>query len=173
MSDFGKKDILRLLKEFDGCLEEPVEIIICGGAAAIVQKYLNRGTLDIDILKAIPKLSKIKAAKLKIAEKNELSEDWLNDGAKGFIDFLPDDFIYRLTIINGDFKNLTVKVLSKVDLVIMKLAAFRPEDLVDIDRMKIDEEDIKIIKNAILKIANINKKKAYTIEMYLKEKKLL
>ena len=43
----------------------------------------------------------------------------------------------------------------------------------DIDRMKIDKKDLVIIKKAINKIASINKKKDYTIEMFLKEKKLL
>ncbi len=173
MSDFGKKDILKLLNEFDTCLKGPVEIIICGGAAGIIQHNFNRGTMDIDIIQAIPKLSQLENAKKHIAEKFELSEDWLNDGAKGFIDFLPDDFTSRLISVKGGFKNLKVRVLSKVDLVIMKLAAFRPEDLMDVEIMGIGKKDIPVIQEAITKIASFDKNKAYTIEMFLKEKNIL
>ena len=172
MNNLGKTEILKLLKEFDTLLNEPLEIIICGGAAGILSHGYSRATMDIDIVNSIPKLSTVESAIINIAEKYEISKKWLNDGVKGFVDYLPDDFRKRIIAIEGNFKFLKVFTLSKIDLLIMKLAAFRPEDLKDIELMEIGKNELSLIKTTLTKISSFDKKKAYLIEMFLKEKNL-
>ncbi len=67
------------------------------------------------------------------------------------------------------FINISIAFLF---LTVMKLAAFRPEDLQDISHMQITKEDIKIIQRAIGKIAHFDTKKAHIITLFLKEKNL-
>jgi hypothetical protein len=45
-----QKELLALLKELDDILIEPLEIIICGGAAGILSGAFSRGTMDIDLV---------------------------------------------------------------------------------------------------------------------------
>ena len=54
MNQFGKNEILNLLIEFDSLIKEPVSLIICGGAAGILEHEFNRSTLDINLLQCVP-----------------------------------------------------------------------------------------------------------------------
>jgi hypothetical protein len=172
MNHFGKKEILNLLREFDSLIKKPVTIIICGGAAGILEHGFNRGTLDIDIIHSLPRLIELEDIRKMIADQYDLSDQWLNDGAKGFIDYLPDDFQSRLIPVKIKFKKLNASVLGKADLLVMKLAAFRPEDLLDLSRMNIDKDTIPIIKRTVNKIALFDNKKAHIMTLFLKEKGL-
>ncbi|MBN1982708.1 MAG: hypothetical protein JW795_14335 [Chitinivibrionales bacterium] len=53
--NFDQFKILSLLQELDRRLKKTCQIIICGGAAAIIGYGLNRTTGDIDILEPLPK----------------------------------------------------------------------------------------------------------------------
>ena len=172
MDDFGKNEIISLLKQFDRQLERPVEIVICGGAAGILMHGFGRSTLDIDIIESSPRLNEMRSALQQISDENNVSPKWINDGAKGFIDYLPDDFHSRLTPVDEGFCHLKASVLAKPDLLVMKLAAFRPSDLRDISLMDINKEDLLIVKKVIAKIAGFDEKKALTITLFLKEKGL-
>jgi hypothetical protein len=172
MSTFGQKEIISLLHQFDQSLEKPVEIVICGGAAGILMHGFDRSTLDIDIIESSPRLNEMRSALQQISEENNVSEKWINDGAKGFIDYLPDDFHSRLIPVDEGFHHLKASVLARPDLLMMKLVAFRPADLRDISLMDIDKEDVLIVKKAIAKIAGFDEKKALTITLFLKEKGL-
>ena len=172
MNQFGKQEILNILIEFDSQIKEPVSIIICGGAAGILEHEFNRSTLDIDIIHSLPRLIELQNIRKLIAEQHDLSDQWLNDGAKGFIDYLPNDFQSRLIPVKVKFYKLKASVLGMADLLVMKLAAFRPEDILDISRMKIDKETISIIKRAVDNIALFDNKRAHIMTLFLKEKGL-
>jgi hypothetical protein len=67
------------------------------------------------------------------------------------------------------FKNLPVHVLSRIGLLVLKLAAFRPEDIKDISRINLRDDDIPVILRTIEKIASFDEKKAYAMESFLRE----
>jgi hypothetical protein len=173
MNNFGKTELFNLLYELDSMLECHVELIICGGAAGILVHNFSRGTMDIDILSSLPKLSVFKNACIKIAEKYGMSESWINDGAKGCVNYLPSDFEKRLIVLPGNFKNLSAFVLSRQDLLIMKLSAFRPEDIQDISYLDIVKDDAPILKKAMEEIAIFDSGKAHIIDLFLREKNIL
>ncbi|OGJ86910.1 MAG: hypothetical protein A2487_05845 [Candidatus Raymondbacteria bacterium RifOxyC12_full_50_8] len=170
---FGKEGIVSLLRELDQTLSIQTQIIVCGGAAGILVHGLERDTLDINILAGEPPVAQLSKHIISLANKHGLPEKWINDGAKGYIDYLPDDFRDRLIRLKATFKHIKVYALSRVDLIIMKLAAFRPEDIEDIVFLKPETKDIPTITSAIDKISRFDAKTAHRIELYLKEKGLV
>lgn len=166
------KKICKMLTSLEKYIDQPLEMIICGGAAAILAHKMKRNTADVDLVFLSyrpPDFEKIKA---EIAEEFGVDINWLNEGAKGYADYLPNDFQKRLIRINLKSKLITAWAIGRVDLIIMKLASFRPEDLEDIDNLGIRKEDIKIIKPAIQKISSFDKKAALRMKLFLEERGL-
>jgi hypothetical protein len=170
--ELKRNRILRVLKYFDSLLPEELEIILCGGAACLVRLGFERGTQDIDVITSIPKLSLYSKEIKKVAEKYGLANGWLNDSAKGYIDMAPLDFRDRLKSVEFGFKNLKVFALAAIDIYIMKLAAFRPQDIQDLTLIKLNDKDIAIIYSTVKRISEINQKRAIRMKYFLEEKGL-
>ncbi|MBN1115196.1 MAG: hypothetical protein JXA66_07640 [Oligoflexia bacterium] len=82
----SKEYILELFKDLNSELEQQNirgELYLLGGAVMCLQFNARPSTYDVDAVFA-PRTSFLKAIK-KVAEKNSITEDWLNDGVKGFI----------------------------------------------------------------------------------------
>lgn len=99
-----------------------VELIIVGGAAILLGYDFRDNTMDIDAY--ISNGVSIKPAIYKIAEDNDISEDWLNS------DFLKTtSFTHKLTEVSKFFKtynqSLSVRVVKDEYLIAMKLESFR------------------------------------------------
>lgn len=169
MDKFGANEIIKLLKELDRLIDDPLEIILCGGAVGILKNAFPRSTLDIDIITSVPKISQFEKQIEKVANKFSISDKWLNDAAKGYIDFLPKDFRQRLELLEKGFKFLEVSMLSNVDLYIMKLAAFRAEDILDLQNIELSGEDKTIVCSTVTHISNFDTKTALKMRLFLKE----
>lgn len=96
------------------------EIILCGGA--VMTAYYNARSMTKDIDAAFTPQTIIREIASEIAEEEDLESDWLNDGAKGFIDTGRMRFI---TIAR--FPGLTVKMPDAEAMLAMKLASARLE----------------------------------------------
>ncbi|MDD5673248.1 MAG: DUF6036 family nucleotidyltransferase [Chitinivibrionales bacterium] len=142
----NSKSIISLLHELDGLLKEPCRIIICGGAAAIVAYGLKRLTGDIDTFEHDPKTTDFFQEVKKIGEKHGLDPRWLNEGAKGYSDYLSPDFINRLVPIKHGFKKLDIFAISKPDFITMKICAWRESDKEDIKSLGVTKKDIAVIQ---------------------------
>ncbi len=169
MKRLNGKGITHLLKALDNRLDEELEIILCGGAAGILKGSLARDTLDIDLITSIPKISHYSNLIQAIADEYSLSPRWLNDGAKGYVSYLPEDFKTRMEKLNNNFKYLRVFLLSNSDLFIMKLAALRAEDIPDIKCFKLNEDELTIVKETINHISDFDVKTAMKMKLYLEE----
>lgn len=101
-------------KQIDG------EIILCGGAVMTWYYESRDQTRDIDA--AFSPQSVIRDIAKGIALEDDLESDWLNDGAKGFIDTTRMRFV---TVM--DLPGLTVKMPDAEAMLAMKLAAARIE----------------------------------------------
>lgn len=75
--------------------------------------------------------------------------------------------------VPGDFVHLRALALGRVDLLFMKLAAFRPEDIVDIVAMGTAGFDVSVAEGWLRKVAAFDKKKAHVVGLFLSEKGLL
>ena len=86
----------------------------------------TRGTYDVDVV-SDDMTPELRAAVARVGTREGISEDWLNDGAKGFAPYLPtgSELVY-----SG--RNLRVFSANAQYLLAMKLMAARGEDSEDI-----------------------------------------
>ncbi len=156
-----KEDIIRYLKILDNRLKEKDlkgEILIFGGSAMVLLFNARPSTEDIDaIFKPKDKIYEI--AK-EISKEYKLSENWLNDSVKGFIESseFEQKVLYR-------FDNLAVYVPEPEYLLAMKCMSLR------IGAESSDIEDIK----TIIKYLKLKKPEDVfkIIEKYYPENKIL
>jgi Nucleotidyltransferase of unknown function (DUF6036) len=95
------------------------EIVIAGGAALVLLYGVRQTTKDVDAYFVQPEASVIRRVASRVAEKLNLPDDWLNDGAKGyFVGVTKGDLLYG----SG---SLTVRAASTPQLLAMKLCAWR------------------------------------------------
>lgn len=167
-----QRKICKMIVSLEKYIDQPLKMIICGGAAAILAHKMRRNTADVDLVFLSYHPPDFERAKAEIADEFGVDVNWLNEGAKGYADYLPGDFRKRLIRINLKSKLITAWAIGKVDLIVMKLASFRPEDLEDIDSLGIKKEDVKIIKQAIRKISSFDKKTALRMKLFLEESSL-
>lgn len=115
-------DIEQYLQEISAELaknQEEGEIIICGGAVMTAYYGAREQTRDIDGL-YVPK-QLINQIARDMAINYDLESDWLNDGAKGFIDTERMKFETLF-----EYNGLVVKMPDAEAMLAMKLASARP-----------------------------------------------
>ncbi|HSG39677.1 MAG TPA: DUF6036 family nucleotidyltransferase, partial [Thermoanaerobaculia bacterium] len=89
MKLLSRDDILRALQALAGELSPeapPTEIIVGGGAALVLLYNAREATKDVDafaFVSADP--ASIREAARRVAQTLNLPENWLNDGAKGYL----------------------------------------------------------------------------------------
>lgn len=94
-----------------------------GGAALVLLFRARESTKDVDAYFVMPDAAIIREAAETVAERLQLSNDWLNDGAKGYLVGLTrGEILY-------ESRALTVHAASTPQLLAMKLVAWR--DAVD------------------------------------------
>ena len=170
---FDEKEIIRLLHEFDNNIDESCKIIICGGAAIIAGFGIPRTTGDIDVLVVEPKNKSFFESVKRVAENNDLKPSWLNDGAKGYIDYLHPSYKKRMIPVKENFKKLIAYFISKPDLITMKICAWRESDKADVVALGVKQEDLKIIEENIEHLSEIDSSKALKAHMVLSELNLI
>jgi hypothetical protein len=124
---FDRDKIIELLTELgrrlsaDGVVGH---LYIVGGAAMALEFDTRRTTRDIDAVFAPP--TTIADAAAAMAQELSLPVGWLSDAARPFIPG-PDD-----NPVSLDIEGLQVAVSSPQNLLAMKMAAGRPQDLGDL-----------------------------------------
>lgn len=125
---FGSAEMLRLFAEVDDALQvldaPPVHLAIAGGASMSLRRA-SRVTGDVDVVsEGMNDL--LRRAAATVAERHNLTRDWINDGVKVLGVALPMDI---QPVFSGTC--LTVESVGPKYLLAMKLTAARPEDLAD------------------------------------------
>lgn len=123
-NNLGKKlskdeiqEYFQLLNNELKSLNKHGQLLICGGAALTLVYNARDSTQDIDGIFE-PKETFRKIIK-KISSENNLADDWLNDGAKGFISANMTSSVIQ------SFSHLTVSSIDPEPLLAMKLASSR------------------------------------------------
>ncbi len=124
-------EALGLLAEHLRSEDPRVELIIVGGAAMVLLFGARESTKDVDgfqlDLEASPRVAEAAAS---VAMVLELPGDWLNDAAKGYVHGLSPGPVLL------DTPTLRVRTLSSVQLLAMKLSAWRDDlDVEDARRL--------------------------------------
>lgn len=118
--ELTKKEILGYLEEINHKLtmeNKYGEILIAGGAALTLVFNARNSTHDVDAVFR-PK-EDLRSIIENIAACNDLEEDWLNDGVKGFITPAMKSNVFI------EYSNLTVSNLDAESLLAMKLTSAR------------------------------------------------
>lgn len=160
--------MLSALAELGSVCPPDTEVVVIGGAAAILGGWLARATVDIDVAAARPALSTFGRKIEEVAETLGLPEGWMNDGAKAFARVLPPDYADRLEYV-GTFGHLTVRAISRRDLVLMKLFGMRAEDVEDLRELRPTRDELEFVRAQLERIAAFEPKRAYLIELYLEQ----
>ena len=127
-----ESELLLALGNLDARLSTSFDVIIIGGAAMILRFRASRATRDVDVIVLRGNTAQLRRAVAAVAAEMDLPEDWLNDGAKGFATILSPDFEDRLQPFEYPFEHLHLYALGLPDQVVMKIIAFRAQDLEDL-----------------------------------------
>jgi hypothetical protein len=137
----NQKDVENILsalgEQLEGLLNEPVEILVCGGSALNVLGLIQRTTEDVDVLayvmrdkegkisivKAEPLINELSVAAKIVARDFNLPEKWLNPGPASAVDFgLPEGLMERV-ITRQYGQKLIVHFLGRYDQIHFKVYA--------------------------------------------------
>lgn len=164
-----KSLILKALKILGQSVAIERDLIISGGAAGILCHNFSRATIDIDLIYSNPPMDRdlIKHVQ-NVAHKLRLPSAWLNDGAKGWADLLPDDFHQRLVQI-GRFGPLNISALGRKDLILLKFAALREQDREDLAVMKPTSEEITFVQEQLERISRMRPDIALLMDLYVRQ----
>jgi hypothetical protein len=117
--------------QWDG---KPIEILLIGGAGAMLTGLLRseRVTQDCDVIDYQPEDGQqaVLTSAAKVATKKALPEKWLNSKAMS-MDILPDGWRSRRILIKK-FDKLWIYGVGRLDMLVMKFYANRPQDREDI-----------------------------------------
>jgi hypothetical protein len=137
----NRKDVETILsalgEQLEGLLNEPVEILVCGGSALNVLGLIQRTTEDVDILayitrdkegkisivKAEPLINELSVAAKIVARDFNLPDKWLNPGPASSVDLgLPEGLMERV-ITRKYGSKLVVHYLGRYDQIHFKVYA--------------------------------------------------
>ena len=134
MATFTRQQIesgLRKLGELAQAKGLKIQLTLVGGAVMVLRFGARLSTRDVDAIILFPPEAKIvRELARQVAEENDWPEDWLNDGAKG----------YLVGISKGDVlfqaPGIEVRAPSLEQLLAMKLSAWRDDlDISDARRL--------------------------------------
>ncbi len=147
-----KKDLLNWLKKIDNKLDQPLVLIAIGGTAMTLLN-LKESTRDIDFCVEGKNYKRFK----KLAKDDKFKVDIFVDGFI-FSEQLPEDYIkISAEYKEVDFKNIKLKTLNPLDIIITKAARLNERD----------EEDIAaLIKNRQIDKNKLIKRFREVIETY-------
>lgn len=166
--DMTRGELLNALQRLGSLIPDKTQIVIAGGAALILGGYVDRGTVDGDVVYSDPPLTQLRSSIVQVAREMGLSDDWLNDGVKAFGDVLPEDFEQRTDRI-GSFGNLRVLLLGRIDLILSKFYGGREVDFEDLDVMRPTDAEIEFVLNQLDRIARFRPDKALKMQLYLEQ----
>ena len=127
---------------------KPVDILLIGGAGAMLTGLLRseRVTQDCDVIDYQPEDGQqaVLASAAKFAAERGLPEKWLNSKAMP-MDILPDGWRSRRILIKK-FDKLWIYGAGRVDMLVMKFYANRPQDREDIFDMAPTSHELMAVR---------------------------
>src|SRR5574340_1219291 len=143
-SDLTK--LLDFLGEVDKELERKIRVVAVGGTAMTLLRA-KASTIDVDF--TIPKEDYDEFVRALNAVSHGFKVDHYKDGAV-FSQILPADYIVKSSTVKTKMRNITLKVLSPVDIIVTKIGRLNDRDKDDIAKCI---KKLKIIKSQITKRA--------------------
>lgn len=146
--------LLRLGNELGD--QQDIEILLVGGAAAMITGLLppSRTTIDCDVMVYLPSdmMARVERVAEKIAGDLDLAPNWLNSDVQIRLDALPEGWNQRKILV-GIYTRLRVSAASRPDLIAMKVLAGRDQDIEDLQAMRVRRDDVDFVNTYLDKLA--------------------
>lgn len=130
MALLSKTEIVRALKRLGELAllnDNPIELVAVGGAVMVIAYNVRPMTHDVDVMIISPPVARnVRMLAEQVAHELSWPDDWLNDGAKGYLVGLSNG----PTIFSAP--GIVIKRPSVAQLLAMKLSAWRDDvDIAD------------------------------------------
>ncbi|MBI2137918.1 hypothetical protein HYU12_05405 [Candidatus Woesearchaeota archaeon] len=127
-----RTDLMQYLQKIDNELKEKITLIAVGGTAMTLLG-LKDSTKDVDFCTESKKeQGVIKAASEKVD--NQTRIDLFSEGYIFSVQ-LPDDYVTRAKTVKESFKNLKLKILHPIDIIVSKTDRLNERDIEDIEAL--------------------------------------
>lgn len=90
----------------------------------------------------------IESAAETVAHEMGLPERWFNSDVQMRPDTLPDGYMRRRVFI-GVYGMIRVFAVSRPDLIAMKVIAGRPQDLADLETLRVRSDEVEFVRDCI------------------------
>lgn len=154
------------LSEMGRRAQRPVSIVLGGSAALILSNDLPRPTDDGDVVTSEPGLGELQALIREIAQSEGLPAGWLNGSIQSYTYVLPADYPSRLVSM-PPFKHLRVRLLSRRDVILMKVYGMRPRDIDDLRAIRPTEDELAFVRAQLIRIGAKEASKAREMAEFL------
>jgi predicted nucleotidyltransferase len=129
MATLTRDEITQALKQLGELAHSQgytVELLVVGGSAMVLLYNARPATRDVDAVILSPQAEIVRNLARQVAEAQDLPDDWLNDGAKGYVVGLSQGETVFLA------PGIVVKTPAPIQLLAMKLSAWRDDvDIAD------------------------------------------
>ncbi len=134
MATFTRKEIAEGIERLGQLAVETgikIELVLVGGALMVLRFRARESTRDVDVAILAPTdAQKVRELARRVAEEHGWPEDWLNDGAKGYLIGLSSGPV----VISAP--GIEVRSPDTTQLLAMKLSAWRDDvDIADASRL--------------------------------------
>ena len=147
---------------------ERVSLVLGGSAALILGDTLQRPTDDGDVVTAEPGFDRLQGLIRDVAEAEHLPPGWLNASIQSYTYILPPDYTTRLVTLSP-FGRLHVSLLSRRDVLLMKVYAMRPRDIEDIRALVPTTDELAFVAAQVTRLAMQEPEKAQDMRDFLDE----
>lgn len=146
----------------------PVSLVLGGSAALILGDSLQRPTDDADIVSSEPGIDALQPLIRDVADASHLPPGWLNGSIQAYTYILAPDYVERLRTL-PPFGRLRVALLSRVDILLMKVFALRARDVDDLRALAPTASERAFVARQIDRLAIREPVKADAMRAFLDE----
>jgi hypothetical protein len=164
----GRQTLWAALEALGKRATEPVSLVLGGSAALILGDTLQRPTDDGDVVTSEPGFDQLGPLMRDVADAEHLPPGWLNESIQSYTYILPPDYTMRLVTL-PPFGRLHVWLLSRRDVLLMKVYAMRPRDIEDIRALAPTTDELAFVAAQVTRIAMQEPEKAQDMRDFLDE----
>ena len=168
IENLGNDDLRRALAALSEQVHSRTEIVLGGAGALILMGELQRATSDCDVLYSDPDMGRLQEDIRAVALRLGLTSGWLNGSIQSYLDILPPDYRSRLHSLPMPGQ-LQVFVLHRQDVLVMKLFAGRPRDMVDVETFNPTAEELAFVATQLPRLRAIDATRSANMDAFLKQ----
>lgn len=164
--DLSTADLQRALALLGKLCREETRIILAGSVSLMLQGIMHRVTNDGDVLESHPDFGQLREILRQVAAAEGIPDHWRNDSARTYAEVLPPDYQSRLRYI-GPFGRLSVGLVSRQDMIVMKFFAGRPKDIGDLQAIAPTDEELAFVRRQLPRLRHIDSARVEQMDVWL------